>query len=161
MKDWSIPTFFQDLTEVGSGELSISEGEIPELALPVPKVTVQWLVPQGRCPSWQLLPIPTRAREASLHLLGLRKATPAETSIIYFVASFFSSGKDPHSSTHPPHADNMSLLLDLTSGLQMHFSEHRKVWNCLYIVSEREKNKLKIVYSIQYHFKNKFKIKNS
>ena len=133
----------------GSRKLSINEGEIPKLALSVPRVTMQWLVTLCWCLSWQLLPVSVGTREASLHLLSLRKAISAEIIIMYFVESFLSSEKVPHFST--PTMNNMNLLLDLTSGVQMHFSETcqlEKSGTACILLIEREKSKLKIVYSI-------------
>ena len=110
---------------------------------------MQWLVTLCWCLSWQLLPVSVGTREAALHLLSLRKAIPAEIIIMYFVESFLSSGKVPLFST--PTMNNMNLLLDLTSGVQMHFSETcqlEKSGTACILLIEREKSKLKIVYSI-------------
>lgn len=101
--------------------------------------------------SWQLLPVSVGTREAALHLFSL-KPYLQKSLVVYFVESFLSLG-GPLIFTPPPTAtmDNMNLLLDLTSGVQMHFSETcqlEKSGSACILLNEREKQTKNSVFNL-------------
>lgn len=138
--------------------MSKNEGEIPELtpsshAMVGASALVSKLVMSASLYWGQ--------ESLSLCLLKPKKSYACRNHMAYFVASF--SPWEGLSLLYP-HSVKMSLLSALTFGVQTHFSETchpgKYVTACI-LLSERGGNKLKIVYSVQYHLKKKFKIKNS